>query len=174
MDYRYSSKWYYCNDAGNFQVFLRLLSLPKKWDRVILCHNMYCPETLSSHTLLQEYTERKLSCGWPKNVMKLTEIESLNKLSLIISIRINKIILKNNNKLYYQKNIYIPTINKIKWKINKDLLSKMKLSLNGKRFTSPIYNDIFCLAICPNGHELSDKGWIRIELILCLLPPNKQ
>ena len=165
---------YYDSERGTFQVYLELVSLPHTWDHILLCHNIYCPETQSSHTSLQEYGKIRKDWGWPNNVMKFTEIESLNQLSLIVSVRINKIKLKNSNKLYYQQDISIPRISKIEWKINEDLLSKMKLSHNGKKFTSPIYNDVFCLAICPNGPDWFYRGRPEIELVLCALPPNQK
>ena len=161
------------SEAGIFQVYLRLVSLPTTWEHVLLCLNIRCPETQSSHTSLQQWDEGRSDWGWPPNAMKFTEIESLNQLSFIASIRVNKIKLKNSNKYYYQQNVSIPRISKIEWKINEDLLSKMKLSHNGKRFTSPIYNDTFCFAICPNGESFA-HGRTKIELVLCALPPNQK
>ena len=167
---------YPCGNAddrvGNFEVFLRLLLLPRKWKDIILCFSLHCNETLCSKTSVATFNDVDHSWGWPIDTMRLSDIQSLNRLSLTTSIRINKIILKDNEKVYYQRNVFIPKNSKLEWRIDDDLLSKMKMCQNGRRFTSPIYNNTFCLDICPNGSDSSDRGWTQISLTLCALPPN--
>ena len=159
------------SDAGSFDIFLKILSMPTKWSDIILCYNIRCNETLSSCITTKSFDASGGNWGWGTNTMQFNEIQSLNKLSFTISIIINKITLNHQNKLYYQRNVSIPEITRIEWRINDDLLSKMKQSHNGKQFTSPIHENIFCLYLCPNGYNSWDEGWTDIQLILCTLPP---
>ena len=156
------------DDAGNFQLGLRFSSLPSQWNYIIVFIFMKCNETESSWITTTKYTQDTKGKGWPANTMKLDEIKSLNKLSFIVSIRINKIVLKKDNKFYFQSDILIPKYTKFQWKLDHNLLTKMQQSHNGKGFISPMFHNAFCLAL----RHSSDGQWIQLRLVLSGLPAN--
>ena len=103
-------------DAGNFFVALKPLSIPNNWSHTVLSCNISCPETLSSFSCMEIINSSTVGIGWFTDTMRLSEIQSLNQLSLIISIRINRIAL-NNNKIHYQRNTIIPSRTKFEWRL---------------------------------------------------------
>eukprot|EP01083_Nonionella_stella_P055343 146000_1 len=52
------------NNIGSFKVFLKLLSLPPKGTKVIVCRRIYCQETESSYTCMTSY-DKYGYWGWP-------------------------------------------------------------------------------------------------------------
>ena len=48
----------------------------------------------------------------------------------------------------------------------------MKQANPGKRFESPMFNNIWCLQCCPNGRNIKSKGQLRLYLQLCTLPKD--
>ena len=165
------------DDPGNCMVFLALLSLPQKWSDLALYYDMSCAETMSSYGhqfRVSDYTY--LSWGWPVNTMRLNEIESLDHISITISVIINEIRVKSisetDDKLYYRRNTCIPKDTTIEWNITPKTLSRMKSSHAGKRYISWIYNEAFQLELCPNGKDIDDEGWTHAAINLCGFPEN--
>eukprot|EP01083_Nonionella_stella_P288405 981418_1 len=64
------------------------------------------------------------------------------------------------------------TKTQLQWKIDEEMMKKLKSFNKGEGICSDIYNDIWCLQLHPNGHWQSKEGDVRIGLCLCVLPPN--
>eukprot|EP01083_Nonionella_stella_P069012 183663_1 len=60
----------------------------------------------------------------------------------------------------------------LQWKIDEQMMKKLKSFDKGKAICSDIFNDIWCLTLYPNGEWNTKEGDVRIELWLCGLPPN--
>ena len=156
-----------------FQLVLRSSSLPTEWSYVNLYIYIKCKETLSSWVTITKFTREPsnniIKVFWPNYSMKWkprqSPINSLEKLTFIVSIKINKIVLKNQDYVYYKRQLIIPKYRKFQWKIDNDLLFQMKKSHRGKAFVSPIFKEVFRLVFyhCTNG-------LIRLDLVLCALP----
>eukprot|EP01083_Nonionella_stella_P204558 745628_1 len=59
------------------------------------------------------------------------------------------------------------------WKIDEQMMKKLKSFHKGTGICSDIYNDIWCLKLYPNGYwNDSKEGDVRIGLYLCGFPPN--
>ena len=161
------------NNKGNFQSFLRIASEPIRFNLILVCCRIACIETSSSFTWMSDFSKSKYhGCGPSMNAIKLTEIKSFSTLSLEATIRMNRLRLKDSNALHYQRQISVPTRMNFEWEIDKDSLFRMKLSHNGKVFSSPIYYDAFCMDIYPNGLTAIDEGCTLIYLLLLTLPPH--
>eukprot|EP01083_Nonionella_stella_P150363 478914_1 len=64
------------------------------------------------------------------------------------------------------------TKTQLQWKIDEEMMKKLKSFDKGKRICSDILNDIWCLKLYPNGSWSGKEGDVRIYLYLCGLPPN--
>eukprot|EP01083_Nonionella_stella_P150362 478913_1 len=64
------------------------------------------------------------------------------------------------------------TKTQLQWKIDEEMMKKLKSFDKGQAICCDICNDIWCLRLSPNGHALSKEGDVRIGLYLCGLPPN--
>eukprot|EP01084_Bolivina_argentea_P262209 443362_1 len=161
--------------VGSFNLYLRLMSMPLAWKDITICRTFKCKETQSGYTAVSKY-QKDTSLGWPDFTLTMSDINSrihwLKQLKFIINIKILQIRLnKNDGQIFYENKINpFKSLSKqtIKWKINDDLLHEMKQSYFKKGFVSPIYNDIWCYRIYPNGKSI--KGDFLVQLQLCGLP----
>ena len=154
------------DDLGSFSSYLKLVSLPAKWKHVIICFNIKCNETRASRTFVKEFNGELDSWG-NSRIMSFSEIQPLNQLSFTISVRINEIKLKHCYQLFYQRKLSISQCTNIQWKIDNELLSKMKLCKDGEFFSSPMFNEAVVLDISTNY-----GGWVKIRSLLCNLPTD--
>ena len=91
------------NDEGSFNVYLKLLSLHKAWNHILLCKRIYCPQLKISVTSTKKYDDGHKN--WGINRMYQSQIQDLEELTISINITILKIVLNDHNKILYQKNI---------------------------------------------------------------------
>ena len=154
------------DDESSVKVYIKLLSLPSSWKHFFARIRVICNETKTSFTWISKFV-KNYKAGWHDNSMRLEEIQHLEKLSFTVSATILKIILNDNDQILYKKKTTKPINASINWKINEEILNKIKVAHNGKRFESPIYNDVWCLRIIPNSSKQEDKGWCQISLQLC-------
>ena len=159
---------------GSFDVYLRLLSLPKEWECITTCKTVKCPQTKASFTSCSEYTKDE-SDGWGLNIMTSEDIRNLRKLDIEINIKILNIILRDSTSFYETNITQSPATNRtntFEWQINRELFRTMQKCHNGMAFESPIFDNMWCIRVWPNGGSPDDEAWCN-ELILCGLPPNK-
>eukprot|EP01083_Nonionella_stella_P171207 584343_1 len=94
-------------------------------------------------------------------------------LTFVITIHMARITLKEDNKILFQMrtNKY-KRKTQLQWKIDEEMMKKLKSFDKGKGICSDILNDIWCLKLYPNGSWKGKDGDVRIGLHLCGLPPN--
>eukprot|EP01084_Bolivina_argentea_P087122 157403_1 len=169
------------NDCvGAFLVRLKLLSLPPKANKIIVCRRIYCKEAQSGCSYIDSY-KKNSSLGWPEYTLSLKEIinENFIELNLLIELKILRVINEGmfTNTIIYECDLYFNKpfeTQKYKFIIDKKLTKLMKKSLNGKRFESPIYDNMWCLGIKPNGNgwDKQTKDCFMVYLYICAFPKN--
>ena len=160
------------NDEGSFDVYLKLISLHKAWNHILICRRTHCPQLQISRTATYEYDHKHKNWGWSTNTMHQSQIQDLDELTIITTITILKIVLNDNNKILYQKDIIAPLNKKIEWNINKEIFNKMIMTKNGNLYETHIFDDIWCLGLYPNGYKSASKGFCCVRLALCGLSAN--
>eukprot|EP01083_Nonionella_stella_P276221 938435_1 len=106
-------------------------------------------------------------------IASLEDLKYTQALTFVITIHITRITLKDENKILFQ----IPT-NKyqkntqLKWKIDQQMMNKLKSFRTGQAIHSDIYHDIWFLKLYPNGQRMHNKGEVCIAFYLRALPQN--
>eukprot|EP01084_Bolivina_argentea_P058942 107583_1 len=164
------------DSIGLFDIFVKLLSLPQKWDHIIVRRTIECIQSLSKYTCIATY-EKDSSFGWCDGALSLKEVSHFKQLTFIITITILRIELIENlsHKIFYQinnKNEHKKRYH-IQWKIDEILMTKMKESNTGKCYESNIEKEgLFCIQCFPNGDNAASKGDVELYIQLCSLPRN--
>ena len=161
---------------GSFMLYVTLLSMPDEYKQIIFNLRLCCNETHSSFTSIAIFTSQKNSAGWSQETVKLEEIKeitNLKQLSMGCTINILKIINTDSEIIYKYKNpSQLPSPFTFTWNIDTNLTNKFKNCRVGKSFESKIFDNMWCLRCLPNGKRSSDKGNVKLYLLLCSLPPN--
>eukprot|EP01083_Nonionella_stella_P110164 322184_1 len=153
-------------------VCVRLLEMPFSWKSIFCQLHIECPQIQNKMVFSVSYNEAK-SKGCYLSSFEDLKASCDKDLTFVITIRIARITLKEDNKILLQ----VPT-NKYKtkahlqWKIDEEMMRKLKSFDRGKGICSDIYNNIWCLKLYPNGNVHSKEGDVRIGLYLCGLPPH--
>jgi len=161
--------------VGSFNLFLRLITMPAAWKNISICRTFTCNETHSGYTAVSRY-EKNTSLGWPDFNCSLKDIKNrwhwIKQLTFTITVKILQIrLVKNDGELFYENRVdpyRSLKKQKISWKLDPDTLHEMKQAYFKKGFVSPIYNNMWCLRVYPNGK--TDKGDFLVQLQLCALP----
>ena len=151
--------------AGTFDVFLTLVTMPESWKNIFLFRRIQCDQTKGSFAYYCTY-KKGTSKGWMKTMI-FTEIQSLNKLSFTVEVMISRIVLKDEETIFYQKPIKIKA-QQIRWKMDKELWRCVQNAHIGKYFASEIFGNMWCIGM--NRQSTS----FRIYLTLCAMPRDLQ
>ena len=96
---------YHKDSVGSFKLYVKLLSLPPKWNNVIVCRTTQCLQSMSKVTNICMYKKDE-SYGWTTGSLLLKEIkeQKYKTLTFIVTMRILQINLiddheNNNNDL---------------------------------------------------------------------------
>merc|ERR1719419_733960 len=127
--------------AGSFDVFVKLVTMPSSWKHIEICHRFQCNETKASSTGYDRY-ERGSSFGW----LLPPEIQGLETLSFTVSIFINKIVLREHDKVFFERAITAKP-QRIRWAVGHGLLRSIKSAHEGKYFESEIFGGAWCLIL---------------------------
>eukprot|EP01083_Nonionella_stella_P091140 254736_1 len=160
------------DSMGLFDIFVKLLSLPPKWDHIIVRRTIECLESSSKYTCIATY-EKDSSFGWCDGALSLKEVAQFKQLTFVIKITILRIELIENHQIFYEINTHLEYKQryKIEWKIDKQLMHKMKASNTGKCYESEIDKDgVWCIQCFPNGDNAASKGDVELYIQLCALP----
>ena len=119
--------------TGSFNLYLRLISMPRAWRSIIIRRQFECEETKSAFIAISRYT-KGTSLGWPDYNLSLQDIKNrlhlMKVLSFIINLKILSIKLhKNDGMIFYENKVdpYRALKNKtLTWKIDESLLLNMK------------------------------------------------
>ena len=148
--------------AGFFNIFLKLMTMPKSWKYIMCSRRVHCEQTKASDLDHRQYGNGT-SNGWKNNMMAFSEIASLNQLSFTFEIMITKIVLKENDTVFYQKP-FIAKAQQVHWTIDGDLLSFVQRAQEGKCFSSVIHGATWLLRIERNSSSYD------VALFICALP----
>ena len=151
---------------GCFSVFLKSVHMPVEWDYIECCYRMQCIELMTGYTKYREFRKAKGS-GWSKDAMLLSEIQTLNSLTFTIEISIHRIVLKEDKRIFYERDI-VASHQAVGWRIDQELLRKLKSAHIGKDFISDIYGGMYC---CNLQRRESHYAFY---LILCALPTGER
>jgi len=77
-----------------------------------------------------------------------------------------------DNTLYHFKEFLYEKQQHLEYKLDKEIMSNLKHCKCGKMVESNIFNDMWCIRICPNGTNPRDAGKCALGLTLCGLPQN--
>eukprot|EP01083_Nonionella_stella_P220581 789029_1 len=165
-------------------VILKLLGMPSSWKSIFCQVFIACPQTQNKMVF-------SLSFGKLNHMLHECYISSFKglkapcgkQLTFVVTIRIARITLKacpgiplseekaNNKILFQMKTKRYKKNMRLRWKIDKEMIKKMKSFQRPEGMCSVIYG-IWCLQIYPNGNAYSKAGDVIIALRLCGIPPN--
>eukprot|EP01083_Nonionella_stella_P068318 181308_1 len=168
--------------GGVCRIVVRLLGMSFSWKSIFCQVHIECPQTQYKTVLPSLFTEDKNGPQTQYKTMCTADIISSfedlkalcdKDLTFVIRIRIARITLKKDNKILFQ----MPTNEykrktQLQWKIDEQMMKKLKSFDKGNGICSDILNDIWCLRLYPNGSWNSKEGDVGIVLELCGLKPN--
>eukprot|EP01084_Bolivina_argentea_P147661 258307_1 len=163
----------YKNDfEGYAMVFCKIVEMPENWKTITICKTIHSPQTTSKQTNMGQY-KIGIYQGW-KYVLPFDEIKDLNELVLILNIRILRIEMKTNNDIIYPPNKSFEHNKQmnLQYKLSNDDIQLLKHCKMGKTAESKIFNDMWCIQLCPHGCTPRDSDKCAVGLTLCGLPKN--
>ena len=130
-------------------VFVKIVSMPANWRSITICKTIDSPQTKSSQTNMGKYNIGQ-NQGW-KYVLPFNEIKELDHLKISISIKILRIYQKNNEQqIIYPKPFKYEKKQRLEYKLDGDMIQKLKHCKCGKMVESNIFNSMWCIRICPS------------------------
>ena len=150
--------------AGIFDLYLKLKTMPESWKYILWCCRVQCDQTRGSFAHCMQW--RKGSLSW-LDTMALSEIQSLDRLSITVEMFISRIVLKEGDTVFYQKPIIFKT-QQIRWKIDNELWRCVQNAHNGKYFASEIFGGMWCMMMTRKS------TFFKISLKLCAMPKDLQ
>eukprot|EP01083_Nonionella_stella_P275553 935872_1 len=180
---------------GDVRIGLHLCGLPPNVSKMSVQWTVHCHEANIKQTSWKSiFCQLRIECPQIQNKMVFPRSYMYNKaiayggyissfedlkascdkaLTFVITIHMARITLKEDNKILFQMrtNKY-KRKTQLQWKIDEEMMKKLKSFDKGKGICSDILNDIWCLKLYPNGSWKGKDGDVRIGLHLCGLPPN--
>eukprot|EP01084_Bolivina_argentea_P113944 202970_1 len=159
------------SQVGAVMIYVKLIKLPSSWKNVTIMRSIQSPQTQSSDTRLSTYIENDYSLGWPTYTLRLDELikSKYKRLTFIISIDIIRIILKENENIFYNTKYPFIKHKKLTWNVD---MNTCKTAYNGKQLNSDIFDNMWCIRLYPNGNNTTNNGKCVIGLELLLYPLN--
>ena len=176
-------------NRGSVKIFLKLLSLPSEFDRLMLSFSLLCDKGMSCHTDMRIYNKSGQGSGWLDKTLSLSEWRNMNinQCSILITIKIHYIALKkeifiNNDSIlsrfvpdpYDGDSGDLQLKTRAIYQINKNMMNAFKWSHNGKRMESAMYDNMWRLQCYPNGNGKECEGFVSLYLRCCYMPPLVQ
>ena len=158
-----------CEGSSNF--YLALQKVPPKWKKVMVCWKLRCEQIDREDICIGMFDGNTKRSGWGDNILSFEELQDniQSNLDFTVHVQILRIELSTNknNILYnYLTQEWDPEKSQsFTWKIDSELIKKMKTASHLQKFISPIYYDMWCIALFPN-----DSGMTNVDLQLCGLP----
>eukprot|EP01083_Nonionella_stella_P275542 935850_1 len=165
---------YHEKAKGLCGVFVRLLGMPSSWKSIFCQLRIECPQIQNKMVFPRSYMYNKaIAYGGYISSFEDLKASCDKALTFVITIHMARITLKEDNKILFQMrtNKY-KRKTQLQWKIDEEMMKKLKSFDKGKGICSDILNDIWCLRLYPNGDWYTKEGDVFIGLYLCGLPPN--
>ena len=125
------------SNKGFVKIFLKLVSIPKCVNKIHLTYSILCINTLSSWTSMTSYNKDGAKSGWRSRILSLSHwkyntYSISHNISLLVSVKINYLKLKNNLDLFPFLTFLIPSlIANDDAEKEKELTEKKILLING-------------------------------------------
>ena len=159
---------------GNVNVVLKFVSMPLSIKEICFTYSLYIKETASSITTLDTIQESNEGWSIPDGVLLTSHFRALNlrEITIVACVKIASIHLKTNSNYWPLCNLNMTNINKKdyhnttthKHNITKQTMKMMKNSWNGRRFESPLIDNMWKMIYYPNGDMPTDKGLFQVWL----------
>ena len=144
---------------GSFKLYLKLLSsIPTTWKNLIICIRTRCKEIHFLYTSIKSIKKDSRIPLWSNATLLKADIFNLfpNQLTFEINIKILRIILNNNNKIFYQfeLNKSYQRRQHLRWKLDSSLIQNIKQNgcRMGSSFESKIFHNMWCLTVKTCSH----------------------
>ena len=123
--------------VGAFNIYLKLVSMPKAWQSISILRILRCPQTMSGYSAVSNY-QRRTSLGWPDFTLSLQDVKvrfnspvnPLKQITFKIRVQTFEIRLrKNYGDLFYEKQLesaMAMSEKKICWKLTDQEMREMK------------------------------------------------
>ena len=150
---------------GKFQLYCSSVHMPSDWDHIECCINMQCHESLSGFSMYHPF--KKGQSFGRSNLMSFSEVKTFQSLSLTFQIFVHRIVLKQDNRVFYERNT-VASHQSAVWKIDNVMLEKLKSAYFEKSFYSEIYGGMYCFYLQRKEEHFA------LYLRLCALPKGKR
>eukprot|EP01083_Nonionella_stella_P306423 1073257_1 len=160
------------NGLHGVGIRVSLLGMPFSWESIFSQLHIECPQIQNKMVFTHSYNKPK-SRGFHISSFDDLKASCDKALTFVITIHMARITLKEDNKILFQMrtNKY-KRKTQLQWKIDEEMMKKLKSFDKGKGICSDILNDIWCLKLYPNGMWDTKEGDVLIGLDLCGFPPN--
>eukprot|EP01083_Nonionella_stella_P275546 935856_1 len=135
------------NGQGCCAVYLKLLAMPYSWKSIFCQLRIECPQIQNKMVFPRSYMYNKaIAYGGYISSFEDLKASCDKQLTFAVTIRIARITLKEKNKILFQMatNEY-KRKTQLQWKIDEEMMKKLKSFDKGKGICSDILNDIWCL-----------------------------
>eukprot|EP01083_Nonionella_stella_P149421 474602_1 len=171
---------YVDRDKGICAVWVSLKDMPSSWCSIFCQLRIECRQMQTNDFQVVTYNMTSddsniRAYSFSGHISSFKRLKALNPkhLSFVVSIGIIRITVNEGKTVLYQMpmNKY-KTNSRIKWTIDKTLMSELKKFDDLTGIHSDIYDGIWYMHLYPNGHGSTEEGDVTIVLSLCALPPN--
>ena len=138
-------KGYNGKNRGSCDLFIKLVHIPSDWKHIEFCSRIQCLETLTEYVMYKELAKGEM-WGWPKNSMLFSEIGPLNFLSFSINFTIQRIVLKENDRVFFERD-NVATNQCVEWKIDRERMQILKTGLQEKILWANLYGGMYYLGV---------------------------
>eukprot|EP01084_Bolivina_argentea_P103857 186005_1 len=149
---------------------VKLMEIPKGWKNIIIRRTSKCVQARASNTSIEHFTTSFIK-GCSQYTLSLSELKRVNPsaITIITSINILSITLKNDQLLYQMQIRDFQRNPKFTWKMDQSIVEQGQFT---KALESPVHHEMWmmrCITI-PMGSSV--KGYVAIFLMLVALPAN--
>ena len=139
-------------NEGSCDLFIKSVYMPSSWKHVEVTYRFQCLETMAEYVMHRELRKGQM-CGWSRNSMLFSEIESLNFLSFSINLTIQRIVLKEADRVLFERD-NVATDQRVEWKIDGERLQILKTGHEGRCLCSNTYGGMYCLTLSREENDI--------------------
>eukprot|EP01084_Bolivina_argentea_P103858 186007_1 len=142
---------------GSFMMCVKLMEIPKGWKNIIIRRTSKCVQARASNTSIEHFTTSFIK-GCSQYTLSLSELKRVNPsaITIITSINILSITLKNDQLLYQMQIRDFQRNPKFTWKMDQSIVEQGQFT---KALESPVHHEM----------GTSVRGYVAIFLMLVKL-----
>ena len=156
-------------------VFLTLLSvLSEDISKMTVCWTLYSRDTMASYTSISQFTQKNNSFGFCAGILSQDELKNVKNSfgsKAVIGAKLTILNRQSAKDLSVEQVYPLRFSNgfakkcKFEWKVDEQMLIKMKTAYNGKYFESEMFcANMWSLRCAPNGDKKDDEGTVDLML----------